>query len=88
MGTTLLAVTETSKKTFVIGDSKSREPHTPLSNAQLQSLVQLSEESSPDHLAFHFNPAKQLPSYRDLWERGDCFLLEISRAVTRKRGFC
>lgn len=46
----------------------------PLSNAHLQTPVQLLEESSPEPLAFHFRPAEQLLSGRYLWGRGDCFL--------------
>lgn len=46
--TKFLAVTRTSKETFVIWDNRSLQPHMPLSNTSLQSLVRLFEEVSSD----------------------------------------
>lgn len=55
MMTKLLVVTGTSKENFVIQDSRTQGPHTPLSNTHLQSLVQPLEQSGSGHLTFCFN---------------------------------
>lgn len=49
--TKLLVVTGTSKENFVIQDSRTQGPHTPLSNIHLQSLVQPLEQSGSGHLS-------------------------------------